>query len=164
MAGSFVFFWLAPGVVAGLVPYLLTRWHAGEAYFGLTATRYAGGLVAAAGLAVIVECFSRFALTGRGTPAPVLPTERLVVTGLYRYVRNPMYVGVVWVIAGQALLLARAGLVAYAGLVWLVFHAFVLAYEEPALARQFGAEYERYRRHVPRWMPRLTPWDAHEAT
>jgi protein-S-isoprenylcysteine O-methyltransferase Ste14 len=100
----------------------------------------------------------RFVVEGRGTPAPIAPTENLVVSGLYRYVRNPMYLSVVTVIAGQAWLFASVVLLAYAGLVWLTFMVFVRIYEEPTLRRQFGAAYERYRSHVPRWIPRMTPW------
>jgi protein-S-isoprenylcysteine O-methyltransferase Ste14 len=93
-----------------------------------------------------------------GTPAPVAPTKNLVVTGLYRYVRNPIYVAVVAIIVGQALLFGAWGLVLLGTVLWLAFHLFVVAYEEPTLQETFGAEYEAYRANVPRWVPRLTPW------
>ena len=106
----------------------------------------------------LLDCFARFALEGRGTPAPVEQTEVLVASGLYRFVRNPMYVCVLIIVSGQALLLGQAWLFAYAG-VWLVaFHLFVVLYEEPQLRRRFGGSYEAYCRHVRRWWPRLTPW------
>jgi protein-S-isoprenylcysteine O-methyltransferase Ste14 len=112
----------------------------------------------AAGLAVLLESFTRFALQGIGTPAPVFPTRHLVVQGAYRYVRNPMYVAVTSLILGQALLLGDTHLLAYAVFPWLVAHLFVVAYEEPTLRRTFGAEYETYCAHVPRWIPRFSPW------
>jgi protein-S-isoprenylcysteine O-methyltransferase Ste14 len=156
--GTFVFFWIAPAMVAGWVPYALTRWKAHPPLLGLEVERLFGGIVGAVGLAALLECFARFALLGRGTPAPVAPTESLVVSGLYRYVRNPMYLGVLAIVAGQALLLGSAALVTYAAVLWLSFHAFVVGYEERALGRRFGDSYEAYRRHVRRWWPRLTAW------
>jgi protein-S-isoprenylcysteine O-methyltransferase Ste14 len=105
-------------------------------------------------VAVLVQAFARFVLEGRGTPAPVAPTERLVVGGLYRYVRNPMYVAVVGAIVGQALLLGRGVLLVYAAIVWAVVASFVLLYEEPTLREQFGTEYDAYRASVPAWIPR----------
>ena len=95
---------------------------------------------------------------GIGTPAPAAPTERLVVDGAYRYVRNPMYLAVATVILGQALLLRQVVLLIYEGLVGVAVTAFVHGYEEPALGARFGEEYEAYRRAVPRWRPRLRPW------
>jgi protein-S-isoprenylcysteine O-methyltransferase Ste14 len=152
--GSLAFLVAAPGMVAGYVPYLISRWRWEPPLLGLAAGRYAGALLAAAGLASVLHSFARFALEGRGTPAPIAPTETLVVSGQYRYVRNPMYVAVVSMILGQALLLGSVALVAYALAVWGLFHAFVLAYEEPTLARTYGESYERYRARVNRWFPR----------
>jgi protein-S-isoprenylcysteine O-methyltransferase Ste14 len=83
---------------------------------------------------------------------------KLVVTGLYRYVRNPMYVAVIGIILGQALLFADRRLLLYAALFWLACHAFVVAYEEPTLRRTFGVPYAAFCAHVPRWIPRLSPW------
>jgi len=105
----------------------------------------------------IVDSFARFALQGLGTPAPIAPPRNLVVSGLYRYVRNPIYVAVVAVILGQAVLFADWHLLGYGALIWLFFHIFVIAYEEPTLRQSFGAEYESYCGNVPRWLPRLTP-------
>jgi hypothetical protein len=101
-----------------------------------------GGVVLLAGVIALVQAFVRFVVEGLGTPAPVAAPERLVVGGAFRYVRNPMYVAVLAAIVGQALLLGRLGLLVYAGGSWLVFAAFVRFYEEPALARRFGADYE----------------------
>ena len=154
--GSFLFFLLAPGVVTGYIPWTLTRWRGGTPY--PIPVRVLGGLLVAAGMPVLVQAFVRFVREGAGTPAPVAPTERLVVGGLYRYVRNPMYLAVLSIIIGQALLLARTNLFVYAGVVAFAFVSFVLFYEEPTLRRQFGEEYDRYRRAVPGWWPRLRPW------
>src|SRR5207249_6303445 len=103
-----------------------------------------GGLLIAAGIPVLVDSFARFALQGLGTPAPVFPTRHLVVTGLYRHVRNPIYVAVVTAVIGQGLLFGNLRLLEYGALVWLAFHLFVLAYEEPRLRATFGAEYEDF--------------------
>ena len=156
VAGSLLFLVVAPGVVAGLIPYLLTGWER-DGDVGALAT-VAGWLLVAGGLAALLPSFARFALQGLGTPAPVAPTEHLVVTGLYRHVRNPMYLAVGSLIAGQALILGRPGLLLYAALFAATVFAFVRGYEEPALTEQFGAEYEAYRRAVPGWWPRLRPY------
>ena len=163
IVGSFVFFWLAPGVVAGAGPFVLVGWTMQPPLFGLPGGRVLGGAAIAAGLACLLDSFARFALEGRGTPAPLAQTEMLVASGLYRFVRNPMYVCVLVVIAGQALLFGRAWLFAYAGVVLIVFHLFVRFYEEPQLRRRFGEAYVEYCQHVDRWWPRLTPWRARGA-
>jgi protein-S-isoprenylcysteine O-methyltransferase Ste14 len=154
--GSAAFLVLAPGVVAGLIPWLITDWSANEWWLPL---RVLGGLMIVAGLAVLLPAFIRFVVEGIGTPAPVAPTERLVVGGAYRYVRNPMYLAVASLILGQALLLGQAVLLLYLGGFCLMVAAFVYGYEEPTLSRRFGSDYEAYRREVPRWWPRKTPWD-----
>ena len=149
---------LAPGTVVGLVPWWISRWQMRAALLGFAPFRMIGVLLIVAGLPVLLESFARFALRGVGTPAPVFPTSRLVVTGFYRFVRNPMYVAVVCLILGQALLLGNVRVLEYAGVAWLVAHLFVLAYEEPTLRRTYGAEYAAFCAQVPRWLPRLTPW------
>ena len=150
--GSLLFLMIAPGVVAGLVPWLLTRWSARDWFLP---ARLLGGVLIAAGLAFLLPAFVRFVVEGIGTPAPVAPTERLVVGGAYRYVRNPMYLAVAAVIVGQALLLAQVILLIYAFGFGVAVAAFVHGYEEPALVRRFGPEYNVYRREVPRWLPRV---------
>lgn len=117
----------------------------------------AGVVLIVAGLIPLIHAFAQFARAG-GTPAPVAPTEHLVVTGFNCYVRNPMYVGLVLVILGQALLFRSPGLLAYAAIVWIAFATFVLLYEQPTLTRQYGDEYEEYKLNVPAWLPRLRPW------
>jgi protein-S-isoprenylcysteine O-methyltransferase Ste14 len=157
-AGSAVFFAIAPGVVAGLVPWWLTGWRVRGPLTHWAPVRLAGLIMLVLGGIVLIQAFARFVAEGHGTPAPVAPTEHLVVGGLYRYVRNPMYLAVVGCIAGQALLLGQSVLLGYAAAVWLTVAAFVRWYEEPALARQFGAQYEAYRNGVPAWRPRTRPW------
>jgi protein-S-isoprenylcysteine O-methyltransferase Ste14 len=161
--GSALFFLVAPGTVAGLVPYWLTGWRLRPPLLGFVPFRLLGGALIAAGLAVLLDSFARFALRGRGTPAPVLPTEHLVISGLYRFVRNPMYVAVTSLVLGQALLLGSVVLLVYSACVWLVMHVFVLAYEEPTLRRSFGDEYRAFCAAVPRWIPRPTPWKREDA-
>jgi protein-S-isoprenylcysteine O-methyltransferase Ste14 len=140
-----------PTIVAGLVPWLLTRWDADEQVLAL---RILGGALLVLGAALVLETTARFALQGRGTPAPWAPPERFVARGSYRVLRNPMYVGVLALILGQALLLGREILYAWAAVAWLFFHLFVVFEEEPGLRRRFGAEYEDYCARVGRWMPR----------
>jgi protein-S-isoprenylcysteine O-methyltransferase Ste14 len=154
-AGSVVFLVVAPGVVAGLVPWLLTDWRSAGPP---VAVALVGLVCVTLGIGVLLLTFGRFVMEGRGTPAPVAPTERLVVGGLYRYVRNPMYLAVAATIAGQALLLGRPLLLAYAAAFWLVVASFVRSYEEPTLSARYGDEYAAYRSAVPAWWPRLRPW------
>jgi protein-S-isoprenylcysteine O-methyltransferase Ste14 len=155
--GSFLFFIAAPGTVAGWIPYAITGWRTESPIFGFAPIRAIGTTLIVVASVALVECFARFAIVGRGVPAPVAPTTTLVVSGLYRHCRNPMYVAVVSAILGQALVFGSASLFLYAAMIWLAFHLFVLAYEEPTLTRQF-TNYTDYRQHVPRWIPRLRPW------
>jgi protein-S-isoprenylcysteine O-methyltransferase Ste14 len=161
--GSAVFFLVGPGIIAGLIPWLLTGgWQVREpvAYWALM--RVIGVILLVAGVIVVIQAFVRFVVEGFGTPAPVAAPERLVVGGVYRYVRNPMYVAILATMVGQALLLGQLGLLLYAAAIWLIAAAFVRFYEEPTLTRRFGADYEAYRRAVPAWWPRLRPWEPHE--
>jgi len=150
-AGTVLFLAVAPGVVAGLVPWLLTGWRSSGSPTWLQAV---GWVALVLGAAVLLEAFARFVIEGIGTPAPVAPTEKLVVGGLYRYVRNPMYLAVAAVILGQAAVLGRWVLVGYALVFGVTVWSFVHWYEEPTLSRQFGSAYEQYRTTVPGWWPR----------
>jgi protein-S-isoprenylcysteine O-methyltransferase Ste14 len=156
--GTIAFLVLAPGVVAGVVPWLLTDWRT-PAPAPPWPLRLAGAVLVAAGVAVILEAFARFVREGRGTPAPVAPTETLVVGGAYRYVRNPMYLAVLSMVLGQAAVLGRPVLLVYGVVVAVAFVTFVKLYEEPTLARRHGERYASYRRAVPGWVPRLRPWN-----
>jgi protein-S-isoprenylcysteine O-methyltransferase Ste14 len=155
---SLVFFLLVPGTVAGWVPYWLTGWRVHAPFSGLQVLRVGGAIFVLVGLACLVDSVVRFALVGLGTPAPVAPPRKLVVSGQYRHVRNPMYVAVLLTLIGQGLLLGSVAVLLYGLLVWALFHAFVLVYEEPTLAARFGRSYEGYRTHVGRWWPRIGPW------
>ncbi len=158
---SLLFLVLAPGTVTVLVPWLLMRhWPAG---FDATGpVRHAGlGLIVAGGMGLLL-CFWDFARHGRGTPAPIDAPKRLVVRGLYRHVRNPMYVCVVTILIGEALRFGSRALAGWAVAVWLVFSLFVMLVEEPGLRKRFGAEYEGYCKKVGRWVPRISPWESIE--
>lgn len=124
------------------------------------AARILGGTMVALGVAFLLHAFARFVIEGLGTPAPVAPTERLVVGGVYRYVRNPMYLAVGATIVGQALLLGQFGLLAYAAAFGVIVFTFVRVYEEPTLSARFGSSYDAYHRAVPGWLPRLHPWEG----
>jgi protein-S-isoprenylcysteine O-methyltransferase Ste14 len=155
------FFVVAPGTFAGLIPWLITGWEFHHPLPYSVVAQVVGVLLIVGGLIPPVHAFVQFAKAG-GTPIPIAPTPRLVVTGFNRYVRNPMYLGLLTVIIGQALLFGQFSLLLYAGAGWIVTASFVHWYEEPTLARQFGAEYEGYRRAVPAWWPRLHPWQPGE--
>jgi protein-S-isoprenylcysteine O-methyltransferase Ste14 len=158
IAGSIVFLFVAPGIVAGAIPWSISQYRIEAALLGFEPLRWLGVLLLLVGGVLLLETFARFALQGLGTPAPIAPTKTLVVTGSYRFVRNPMYVAVVSLILGQALFFGNAVVLAYGLVVWLTVHLFVLAYEEPTLSWTYGEQYARYRANVRRWLPRLTPW------
>jgi protein-S-isoprenylcysteine O-methyltransferase Ste14 len=139
-----------PMIVAGIVPWLLTRWDADPQALVL---RVLGVVLLIAGGALVLETTARFALQGRGTPAPWAPPERFVERGSYRFVRSPMYLGVILLVVGQALLLGREILFVWAVAAWLMFTGFLAFYEEPQLRGRFGASYDDYRRRVRRWLP-----------
>lgn len=155
IAGTVLFFFIAPGVIAGFIPWGFTRW---ALPFGVTPVVIGGAVVFVAGLAASIACFARFALEGHGTPAPIAPTHVLITTGLYRHVRNPMYVAVLTMLLGQAVMFMSLPVLIYAVAVWLITHMFVVSYEEPTLRLSFPEEYADYCANVPRWLPRLTPW------
>ena len=146
---------LVPGTVTVLVPYLLLT--SGFQLFPMEngAWRILGLPPVLLGALTYLWCAWDFTFTGRGTPAPIDPPKELVVKGLYRYVRNPMYVGITLILTGEALLFESAVLVLYAGLLLVCAHLFIVYYEEPTLRRLFGASYESYCKSVPRWIPRL---------
>lgn len=156
--GSILFLFVAPGVIAGVIPWGISGYRMEPALLGFEPFRWIGGLLLVLGATLLIETFVRFARQGRGTPAPIYPTEHLVITGSYRFVRNPMYVAVISLILGQALLFGSVAVLVWGLVVWLTVHLFVLAYEEPTLQSTFGAEYDAYRAGVRRWIPRLTPW------
>ena len=137
-------------IVAGIVPWLLTRWDANSQPASL---RILGIVVLFVGGALVLETTARFALLGRGSPAPWAPPVRFVERGSYRFVRSPMYLGVLLLVVGQALLLGQEILYAWAVAAWLIFTSFLVLYEESQLRRRFGDSYDDYRRRVRRWIP-----------
>jgi protein-S-isoprenylcysteine O-methyltransferase Ste14 len=151
--GTIVFLFVVPGVVAGLVPASIhgggVRWNVGA---------WVGVVAIAIGVVFLLHAFVQFAARGIGTPAPIAPTKHLVVTGAYRYVRNPMYLAVLSIIFGQALLFWSVGVAVYGVGVFILVATFVRLYEEPTLKETYGAEYERYCAHVPRWIPSASPY------
>jgi protein-S-isoprenylcysteine O-methyltransferase Ste14 len=156
--GSLLFFVIAPGTLAVYVPWAITHWQLKPAFLGLDALRIVGAALVVLGAVLIVESFVRFVWKGFGTPAPIAPPTNLVVTGFYRRVRNPIYVGLVAAAIGQALIFGDERLLVYAGILWLFFHVWVLGIEEPGLVSSFGEEFAIFKANVPRWLPRLTPW------
>ncbi|HEV8634986.1 MAG TPA: isoprenylcysteine carboxylmethyltransferase family protein [Chloroflexota bacterium] len=155
--GTVLFVLLVAGPVVGLVPWALSGWQLQAPLLGGEPSRWVGVGLFLAGLPLWAAAAVRFVRQGRGTPAPLAPPERLVVTGLYRYVRNPMYIAVLAMIFGQALYLGSRGTIVYGLCLALGFHLFVVLYEEPTLRDRFGEEYVAYCRRVRRWIPRLTP-------
>lgn len=155
--GSLAWFVLTAGAFAGVLPWLLTGWRVHQPLPYWAAAEAVGGLAICAGLIATVHPFVEFTRAG-GTPFPAAPTERLVVSGFHRYVRNPIYLGAVLIFLGEALLFGRLSMLGYAFGGWVAAAVFVRWHEEPALTRRFGAQYEAYRREVPAWRPRLRPW------
>jgi protein-S-isoprenylcysteine O-methyltransferase Ste14 len=157
--GSALFMALGPGTVAGLVPYLLTGWRSRHPPPGIP-VRAAGGVLIGVGCTMITSAFVRFVREGLGTPVPIAPPTELVVGGVYRYVRNPMYLALASTVLGLALILGSRRLLLYVTVMAVPVSVFVRFQEEPRLARIFGEQYERYCANVPRWAPRLRPWDG----
>ena len=154
-----LFILLVPGAVAGWLPWYVASaphdpWSASHGAWRL------GALLTLIGWAVLLWCARDFAVRGRGTPGPYDPTRALVTSGLYRYVRNPMYVGVLTAVLGQAIWYRSRNVAIYALIAFVAFHAVVIVYEEPTLRRVFGEEYAEYCRRVPRWVPkRVESWE-----
>jgi protein-S-isoprenylcysteine O-methyltransferase Ste14 len=157
IVGSAIFLVVAPGTLAVYLPWTICRWRFASPLLRFFPFRIIGALMITAGLPILLDSFARFAIQGMGTPAPVAPPQHLVVTGLYRHVRNPMYVAVSLLIFGQGLLFGSVRLLEFGVVVWLGFFAFVVFYEEPVLRQKFGQEYEEFCARVPRWIPRLKP-------
>jgi protein-S-isoprenylcysteine O-methyltransferase Ste14 len=156
-ASSLAWFVVIGGTFGGLLPYLLNYWHFRRPLPYWVIAQSAGVLLICAGLVPIVSSFIEF-LEAEGTPIPAASPPRLVVSGFYRYVRNPIYAGFLAVLLGQVLLFGSLGLLQYTLAAWCVGAAAARWYEEPRLTRKFGAEYQAYRRAVPAWLPRMRPW------
>jgi protein-S-isoprenylcysteine O-methyltransferase Ste14 len=146
---------MAPIVMGGMIPWWLTRWQSGPDVPAGRLLSLLGWCGVIVGTAAVIEAFVRFVRRGRGTPAPYDPAVYLVASGSYRYVRNPMYVGMLMLVIGQALILRRTALVWYSLALGLAFHLRIILHEEPFLERRFGESYREYCRHVRRWVPRV---------
>ncbi|HEV2915279.1 MAG TPA: isoprenylcysteine carboxylmethyltransferase family protein [Pyrinomonadaceae bacterium] len=150
---TIIFTFLVPGTVTILVPYWLLSSRSAPLPMQFGIFRYCGAPLLLLGAAIYSWCAWDFTFTGRGTPAPIDPPKELVVRGLYRYVRNPMYIGILSILSGEALLFESRRLFAYTAGVFILYYVIVLLYEEPILRRKFGESYERYCKAVPRWLP-----------
>lgn len=149
---NLIFTVLQPGIVAGLLPMLLVRNLLNDTFtqhFGFH--HYAGATVSLSGLIIMLVCIVSFAIKGRGTLSPLDPARRLIVSGLYRYSRNPMYVGVMLILWGEAIFFKSASLWVYSFIIFGAFNAFIIFYEEPRLTKDFGEPYGEYQRRVRRW-------------
>ncbi len=144
---------LQPGIVVGLIPYLILR-STDKSFFPdvWTFRQYVGAFVLIPGVLILVSCILRFMTEGKGTISPLDPTKKLVIKGLYRYSRNPMYLGVILVLIGEAIFWESLILGGYAAVVFIAFNLFIIFHEEPRLKRDFGAEYEAYFQKVRRWL------------
>ena len=145
------------GTFGCLLPYLLGYWHFHEPLPHWAVAQVVGGLLIVAGLVPIVQAFIEF-IKADGTPVPPASPPRLVVSGFYRYVRNPIYAGFLAILLGEVLVFGSPGLLEYTAVAWCIGAAAVRFYEEPTLARKFGGEYQHYQRAVRAWIPRLHPW------
>ncbi len=150
---NILFVIFVPGTVAVLIPYWIVTRNFAAISFEWGMPQYLALLPALLGVSIYFRCVWDFASFGRGTPAPIDPPKVLVIRGLYRYVRNPMYVGILLLLAGEAIFFASWALVRYAVLFFIADHLFVVFYEERSLRRKFGASYERYCQSVRRWLP-----------
>jgi protein-S-isoprenylcysteine O-methyltransferase Ste14 len=153
---SLIFTILVPGAVTILVPRWLLSSYGGAEHFHVGVFRFVGVVPILLGASIYLWCAWDFTFAGKGTPAPIDPPKELVVRGLYRYVRNPMYVGVGSVLIGEALLFQSLALVAYLAAALICVYLFVVFYEEPVLTRKFDDSYRHYRETVPRWIPRIS--------
>lgn len=149
---NLVFTVVVPGTFGVYIPMAIAR-ATGARAGGVGIFWLLGFALLMAGMLIYLICVMEFGIMGRGTPAPIDAPRRLVVTGLYRYVRNPMYIGVLAVVLGWTFLARSLELLGYAALLALVFHLFIRFYEEPALRRKFGSEYDEYCAAVSRWVP-----------
>lgn len=150
-----IFTILVPGTVTVLLPYVLLSAYFAAHRCNLGPLYLVGFVPLLLGISVYLWCAWDFSIIGKGTPAPIDPPKALVQRGLYRFSRNPMYVGVLLILAGEAVLFRSPFLAAYAALFWLFFHLVVIGYEEPVLRRKFGSAYDEYINRVPRWFPKL---------
>ena len=152
---SVIFLIVMPGAVMVYLPYYLLSLNIDLFFPDINGFKFLGFIPALIGSYLIFWCWKDFIKFGKGTPSPTDPPEKLVVKGLYRLTRNPMYVGVGFVLFGEILFFESTVLIIYTFLILFVFHLFVVLYEEPALKKKFGNSYKEYIDSVPRWLPKL---------
>ncbi len=150
---TIIFTFLVPGTATVLVPFWLLSSRFVPSQIQLGVFRYVGIFIFLVGVAIYFWCAWDFTFVGRGTPAPIDPPKELVVRGLYRFVRNPMYVGVLSILLGEGLFFESLRLLEYTAIVFAFFFLFIILYEEPILRRKFGESYQNYCKTVPRWIP-----------
>ena len=144
-----------PGTVVGVIPYLILTRGPHIPVFSSGVARYAGVVPVIAGVLIFLTSARNFVTLGKGTPAPVDPPKRLVTSGPFRVVRNPMYVSGILILLGEFIISGSGAILLYLFFIWLIFHLFIIFYEEPHLMKVFGTPYEKYCSEVPRWMPHL---------
>lgn len=150
---NLIFTIFVPGMVAFYIPYRILEVQMDSFSIQWGVLQYLSLPIFIMGVSIYFRCLWDFAVAGRGTPAPIDPPKHLVVSGLYRYVRNPMYVGVLAIILGWDTLYESSALFYYFALMWVLFYLVVLIYEEPILRSRFGESYENYCKRVRRWIP-----------
>ena len=144
---------LQPGLVAGAVPFWILGDKGNEPFrHSFHLYHYVGALVFVIGLIIMVSCIISFAVKGKGTLSPADPTKQLVITGLYKFSRNPMYVGVTMILIGEAVFFQSFNLLIYSLFIYLAFNIFIMLHEEPRLRKVFGEEYKKYCQKVRRWI------------
>lgn len=150
---NLIFTILQPGIVAGLIPFLILGDKANDLFLQpFQLAQYSGAIIFLAGFVIMLSCIISFAVKGRGTLSPADPTKKLVISGLYKYSRNPMYVGVTLILIGEAIFFQSVGLWIYALFIFTAFNIFIMFFEEPRLRNDFGEEYSRYCGKVGRWI------------
>jgi protein-S-isoprenylcysteine O-methyltransferase Ste14 len=154
-----IFSVFGPGTIAGLIPQQLARCEQGSLPVDSGVARLVGTISVISGVVLYFHTAWRFSDEGRGTPLPIDEPESLVTGGIYDYVRNPMYVGVLLCIGGQALLYRSTYILWYEIILWLVSHTWIIEYEEPHLSEKYGEKYDQYCDRVPRWIPQFYPAD-----
>ncbi len=152
---NILFLLIAPTSVTILVPWFLLHHHGHQLRFDIGGARYAGLAFIVLGAAIYIWCDWHFAVTGKGTPAPIDAPKVLVMKGLFTKVRNPFYIGIVAVLIGETIFFQSGVLFIFTAAIWTMFHCFVLFYEEPHLKKVFGASYEEYCKKTPRWIPKF---------
>jgi len=143
---------IGPGSVIVYIPFVLLCFFGPHDFFKINTIQYVGALPIVLGLFVSLWCFHSFLFTGKGTPVPIDPPQKLVKNGLYRFIRNPMYLGILLLLLGEAVLFKSFVLLIYSAIMFCAFQIFIVAFEEPSLHSKFGNEYEKYCNAVPRWI------------